>query len=207
VKCTECQLLIPEYLDAKLPETDRASLAEHLALCPDCRNEVEEFRSMLQLLPSRALEQPEPVYWGSILPRINARVDRQRRSWLPAWRLRIAMPVLSAALLVILVIFSLPREASMSSTGSGLGNVAESDLLAFMEQQLVLGATETSGPSGKVTAAEDLPVLKALLKGESNIASYLDTEQGSLDETLPERDVDQLIPVLAKSYPVVVQNP
>jgi anti-sigma factor RsiW len=48
--CRELVELVTDYLEERLSATDRARFEEHLAICADCREYVEQMRHTLRAL-------------------------------------------------------------------------------------------------------------------------------------------------------------
>ena len=73
--CQDYKNLMMGYLDDELDEEQRKRFAEHLASCPECTAELEEFGQLKQITDDAALAQPEEVlwqqYWGGVYNRIE----------------------------------------------------------------------------------------------------------------------------------------
>ncbi len=73
--CEDCKDLIMGYLDNELEDEQRRAFEEHLASCPQCQGEVEEFRRIIQVTDEVTLAEPEDriwqQYWSSIYNRIE----------------------------------------------------------------------------------------------------------------------------------------
>jgi len=73
--CQDFRDLIMGYLDDELEDQQRQAFEEHLATCPECKGEVEEFRQLIQVTDEVVLAEPEDriwqQYWSSIYNRIE----------------------------------------------------------------------------------------------------------------------------------------
>jgi len=73
--CQDFKDLIMGYLDDELEDQQRRAFEEHLATCPECKGEVEEFRQLIQVTDEVVLAEPEDRiwqhYWSSIYNRIE----------------------------------------------------------------------------------------------------------------------------------------
>ena len=73
--CEDYKDLIMGYLDNELGDEQRRAFEEHLASCPKCRGEVEDFRRIIQVTDEVTLAEPEDriwqQYWSSIYNRIE----------------------------------------------------------------------------------------------------------------------------------------
>jgi predicted anti-sigma-YlaC factor YlaD len=71
--CQDNKDLMMAYLDNELNETDKRKLNEHLASCPVCTREMEEFKRLKVMTEGIALAEPEDriwdQYWGNVYNR------------------------------------------------------------------------------------------------------------------------------------------
>lgn len=93
------------YLDTEISPEETAEVRSHLALCPDCRAEIEELRATRRLLGS--LEAPElPQGFAADLRTRLGRPPSSRWAWWPAWVPRPAAAF--AVLALVLLLLSVP---------------------------------------------------------------------------------------------------
>ena len=73
--CQDYKNLIMGYLDDELDQEQQKTLQEHLASCPECTAELEEFAQLKQITDDAALAEPDEVlwqqYWGGVYNRIE----------------------------------------------------------------------------------------------------------------------------------------
>ena len=73
--CQEYKDLMMAYMDNELDDDQRRAFEEHLAGCPQCAKEMEEFTKLKRLTDSVTLLEPEDriwdQYWGSVYNRIE----------------------------------------------------------------------------------------------------------------------------------------
>jgi predicted anti-sigma-YlaC factor YlaD len=73
--CQDYKDFMMGYLDNELDEAQRRAFEAHLASCPDCRKEIEEFRKLKQITDDVTLVEPEDrlwqQYWGGLYNRIE----------------------------------------------------------------------------------------------------------------------------------------
>jgi predicted anti-sigma-YlaC factor YlaD len=73
--CRDYKEMIMGYLDDELEHEQRKDLEKHLAGCPQCSKEVEEFTKLKEITEGVTLVEPEDrlwqEYWGSIYNRIE----------------------------------------------------------------------------------------------------------------------------------------
>jgi len=74
--CLEYKELIMGYLDNELEDKQKQILEEHLASCPDCKSELEEFKKLKQMTDSIILSEPEDKMWQQYWSGIYNRIER-----------------------------------------------------------------------------------------------------------------------------------
>jgi predicted anti-sigma-YlaC factor YlaD len=71
--CKELVELITDYLEAALPRADALRFEEHLAICPGCRNYLDQMRTTVSTLG--ALRE------DSIPPKVKENLMQIFRNW------------------------------------------------------------------------------------------------------------------------------
>jgi hypothetical protein len=104
------ELQFNDYLDGLLNESEQGAVHAHLALCAECRAEVDALRSVLADV--HAL--PKAVKTGrDLLPAIHARLDAEQVKALDGWRTRslwsLRVPLAAAAVLLVVASVVLTR--------------------------------------------------------------------------------------------------
>ena len=73
--CNDYKDLLMGYLDNELSDEQRQQFEKHLAGCPECASELEEFRKLKTITDEVTLVEPEDrmwqEYWGGIYNRIE----------------------------------------------------------------------------------------------------------------------------------------
>ena len=73
--CDDYKDLLVGYLDNELSDEQRRRFEEHLAGCPDCAGELEEFKKLKAITDEVTLVEPEDRiwqdYWGGVYNRIE----------------------------------------------------------------------------------------------------------------------------------------
>jgi len=100
MKCQAVSNNLIAYLDGELPQHERAAIAEHLAVCADCRREAAAFGHAEDALRALNVVEAAPDLTADLHQRIAARVVRAL-SWKWAYGVAAAAAV-SAALLFLL---------------------------------------------------------------------------------------------------------
>src|SRR3990172_7591015 len=88
--------LLIAYLRGELAESDRRSVADHLAACSECARAAENFQRILNDLGS-SLPQPPQVHWGAYRAELREKLEARRRPWGWQWLRRPVSLALSAA--------------------------------------------------------------------------------------------------------------
>ena len=75
MKCDDFKSLMMGYLDDELEPDLRSKVEAHLADCPDCRKELEQFRRMKEELNMVKFKEPSDAelerYWNNIYNRLE----------------------------------------------------------------------------------------------------------------------------------------
>jgi len=75
MNCDDFKPLMMGYLDDELEPELRSRVEAHLAECPDCREELEQFRSMKEDLNMVTFKEPSDAelerYWSSVYNRLE----------------------------------------------------------------------------------------------------------------------------------------
>lgn len=73
--CQDHKELMMAYLDHELDEEQRRAFEQHLASCPECAREMEEFTKLKQVTDRVTLVEPEErlweQYWGNVYNRME----------------------------------------------------------------------------------------------------------------------------------------
>ena len=74
--CDDNKDLLMGYLDNELTDEQRRRFEEHLAGCPDCAGELEEFRKLKAITDEVTLVEPEDRIWQDYWSGIYNRIER-----------------------------------------------------------------------------------------------------------------------------------
>lgn len=74
--CDDYKDLLMSYLDDELSDEQRRQFEEHLAGCPDCAGELEEFKKLKAITDEVALVEPEDRIWQDYWSNIYNRIER-----------------------------------------------------------------------------------------------------------------------------------
>ena len=209
MNCKKFRYSIPDFVHGKISDAEKSVMDNHLAICSSCRQEVEEFRALFAELGNHVAWKPSDNYLATILPRVHERLDKKHSATLPVWMTRFAVPLASAAVIVVFLTTISPLNITDSSSNSfsSLARVSTDDLNEYVEQQSVVGVSEFSFTDNKVMDSnEDKIILKNILGEEHNGFAYLTSNQESIDDVVTDRDADELIPMLERQYSSTVNE-
>ncbi|MHC4557698.1 MAG: anti-sigma factor family protein [Planctomycetota bacterium] len=74
--CHDYKDLMMGYLDNELSDEQRHQFKEHLAGCPECAGELEEFRKLKAITDEVTLVEPEDRIWQDYWTGIYNRIER-----------------------------------------------------------------------------------------------------------------------------------
>jgi tetratricopeptide (TPR) repeat protein len=80
MRCTHAKKRISEYVDGGLDERRAAELEKHLAVCPACRETLEDFQGIVRQARSLKTVVPPDAAWQGIIRELDgARLDELRK--------------------------------------------------------------------------------------------------------------------------------
>ena len=74
--CLNYKGLMMGYLDNELEPEQKKAFEEHLASCPDCKSELEEFKRLTQITDEVSLAEPEDKIWEQYWSGVYNRFER-----------------------------------------------------------------------------------------------------------------------------------
>jgi predicted anti-sigma-YlaC factor YlaD len=74
--CPDYKGLMMGYLDNELDDAQKKTFQEHLDHCPDCQQELAEFKELKQLADGAALTEPQDELWQQYWTNIYNRFER-----------------------------------------------------------------------------------------------------------------------------------
>ncbi len=74
--CHNYKNLMMGYLDNELELDQKKAFEEHLASCPECKVELEEFKRLKQITDEVSLVEPEDKIWEQYWSGIYNRIER-----------------------------------------------------------------------------------------------------------------------------------
>jgi anti-sigma factor RsiW len=152
MKCTDLESNAIPFLDRKLAPSEHAAVEQHLAACASCRERVQGFSSVMELLGHWPAIQPSPFFQT----RLAARRKEEPLSpswWQSLWQRDMARPlrpaagpVFAAALAVVMVVATvvlqytpapLDPDQSTATPGVTLASASADELPLYQELPLL----------------------------------------------------------------------
>ncbi len=190
---TDIKELLPAYLEAGIPDSDRERIELHVASCDDCRMEL----SLLRTMAEEQVPDPGEAFWATLPDRVYREVrrqDRDRPRGLSAFFGRIFAPRwawATAALAVItltVVVWYALRPAPIQMAGTQLPDTGGVyvDVLAT-DQVRIAELSPPEVDSLDAWASTELAPLK-----EGVIDMFLNAPEGAVDERLADMNTQEL---------------
>jgi hypothetical protein len=180
--------LSPEILLDIAEGTPAASAGAHLAVCAECRGEVETLRATIGLAQSAHVPEPSPLFWDHLSARVKTAVEAETLRQ-PAWSFtRIGWfggVLATAAALVMAVVLVSRGPAAPATDEAAAGATSSTD-----------ATLPASGDTIAMPDASDDPSLSLLmdLAGEldwESTASGLAVRTSMADGALSDLDADE----------------
>jgi anti-sigma factor RsiW len=129
MNCRHTEKRLVSYLDGKLPVTERRQFEAHLAVCADCRERAEGFRSLWGVLDELPALAPSPAFDNRVWARVQQEPSRAGFwSWIvPSPRLALA----ATALLIASIWLSSFQPARVTVTHPPLGAAIQNNEAEF----------------------------------------------------------------------------
>lgn len=194
MNCPHVRTELPDVLRGKASPEVSAEVRAHLARCPACSREAEELLQVFGLLEAQKVTEPAPAYWGSVVPRLQSRIEgRAGRRELP-WIPRLLLPASAAILLLIFAVRGLAPDAAepAGSLGDILAQLPAGELDRLQEQ------TEWSITDAAAAgeAPSDEEILKEMIPAEERPVLYSHFDIETLVEELSDEESTQLVALL-----------
>jgi anti-sigma factor RsiW len=95
VNCDRISSAMIPYLDGRASAAEQSAVEAHAAVCPLCRERIEEFRKLFGVLNEMPMIEPSGAFDPRVRQRIAAEPRRSAFEWLlPAPRLAFALAML-----------------------------------------------------------------------------------------------------------------
>ena len=195
--------LLPDFITGTLSEVEQADVIKHLARCSVCAAEYDEMRQTFSLLKESSIVEPNRTYFPNLLPSIRQRQNEKVFFWhlLGGKTTRLMLPLSAVAMLVILFIFTLPRENNFvepSALRAVITNMQSEEVNDVAVEQDKTALVEDTHELASTIVDEHLTknhVMKEALRSDAGTEIINDVE---LEKTVDEFDGDQIDQLLAQ---------
>ena len=164
-ECEKYQALISEMLDDELNESEKAQLAEHLRICPECASLYKAFSGLSQCIKEDCAEMPSEVHENIIAEIRRADIKKKNQKRKP-FKALIATAACAALIIAGAAILSPQRKPSAVYR---------------------MGSSENAAGSMETAAAEEASDYAAASENEPMAAAYDSGEDAAVFE-LPDSD-------------------
>ena len=197
MNCKDVQYRLPDFIHGEITESE--SISNHLLTCKRCSNELESLKILFVHLSKEKSWQPSDLYWNTLLPRINNRIQTTSK-WLPYSRImQIALPFAAAIVLVVLSLQLLPAVDGNNSQSiqADIKQLPNEELHDYLQQQSIVGAEESYDYADNTISSDvDKTVVKELLQEENSLSSYLNTDQEILYDAINDQTAEKVVAIL-----------
>jgi hypothetical protein len=121
--CSEVDSLITEYLDDAMPQSARADLEAHLAVCPECQGRLAETRALIdashglgEKLGRERRERPAGETAEQYIQRLEARLVAESRTTKKPYRILIPAAAAVAIIAIIASVWIHVEDARRAAT-------------------------------------------------------------------------------------------
>ena len=164
-ECEKYQALISEMLDDELNESEKAQLAEHLRICPECVSLYKAFSGLSQCIKEDCAEMPSEVHENIIAEIRRADIKKKNQKRKP-FKALIATAACAALIIAGAAILYPQRKPSAVYR---------------------MGSSENAAGSMETAAAEEASDYAAASENEPMAAAYDSGEDAAVFE-LPDSD-------------------
>ena len=197
MECNQIQYDLPDFLTGKLSESDGVQVSHHIASCSQCSSEADRLRSVMAEIEESVGDAPGDAYWGSLLPRIHQSIEGGSIREMPAWLLRVALPVAAVAVLfVFLARFpSIHLEGDLSDIDIVVRQLKPEEIDDITDAQVVSEGFDASDllSEDKSPSSNEPEALRLLLSDEEGVFSYDGVDPESIIITLEDSEVSEII--------------
>jgi len=158
--CSDISPLLIDYIDGQLAPAIRDKVAEHLRVCADCRNEVEQFKQLFDEMATVQLEQPSPALRENFNLMLQSELNiaattemlkkRKEADVVPIKPKRIWMQIAAS---IILVAGGVLVGMQLSNSGSSKAEIAElKNEMQSVKETMMLNQLSQESASDRIQA-------------------------------------------------------
>lgn len=199
MNCKDVQYRLPDFIRGEITESESKYISGHLLTCKRCSNELESLKILFVHIGKEKSWQPSDLYWNTLLPRINNRIQTTSK-WLPYSRImQLALPIAAAIVLVVLSLQLLPAVNGNNSQRiqADIKQLPNEELHDYLQQQSIVGAEESYDYADNTISSDvDKTIVKELLQEDNSLSSYLDTDQEILYDAINDQTAEKVVAIL-----------
>ncbi|MBI3195781.1 MAG: zf-HC2 domain-containing protein [Ignavibacteriae bacterium] len=191
MKCSEVEVLLPDYVVNKLSNGQYSGVQSHLERCSDCRATADELLHLLLGLKEMKPQEPSELYFAAILPRLHERLAAKKQSFqIPEYVQRFILPFAMTVMLVMLIINYQPQ--STTTIKSRAENILQENGTENLDYLLGL---EVNGTVETNTQDDRSVITEILAEITENIPLTEDVTETILS-SMNESDASRLLALL-----------
>ncbi len=191
MKCSDVEILLPDFVVNKLSNGQYSGVHSHLESCADCRITANKFSELLVGLQNVKSKEPSDLYFASILPRVHEKLESKKQSFqIPEYLLRFILPV---AMMLMLVMFAVNYQPPATTiTPNTTETEIQDDGSETWNNLLGLDVDATA----ENITQEDRSIITEILSEVSENISMNEEVTESLLSSMNEDDASQLLAML-----------
>ncbi len=199
MNCKDVLCRLPDFIRSEITEGESKSISNHLMTCKQCSNELETLKIFFIQIEKEKAWQPSDLYWNTLLPRINNRIQSTSK-WNPYTRImQIALPAAAAIVLVVLSLQLLPAVNGNNSQDiqADIKQLPNEELHDYLQQQSIVGAEESYDYADNIVSSDaDKIVVKELLQEGNSLTAYLNADQEILYDAINDQTAEEVVSIL-----------
>ena len=197
MNCSQIQYDLPDFLRGKLTDSEGSEVSQHVASCLQCGSEVDRLRIVMDEIEASVVIPPGNIYWGSLLPRIHDSIERGSMREIPAWMLRIALPLAAAAVLFVFLarVPSVQLEGDLGNLDIVVRQLKPDELDEIADAHVISEGLDSSDllSEDESLASNEQEALRLLLSKEEGVFSYDGLDAESIIMTLEDPEVSEIV--------------
>ncbi len=205
--CEEVKNLLSAYYDGELGVAAQQQVAEHLASCESCREELKQLKSLSAAFETLTFPEADKAFRSSLHERLEAETKKNRPlGWRTMWKDMRTYATIAACLVLTIGIYAAVGNNSVQPpvTGPVSSPAAGTDLQPPSDVEIIPaqpeGDTSTAAPTDGATDAgqdpSDAPSVPKIAQGDTGANTNMQQEPQQEPATVVEPDAGQVtVPV------------
>lgn len=200
--CEEVKNLLSAYYDGELGVAAQQQVAEHLASCESCREELKQLKSLSAAFETLTFPEADKAFRSSLHERLEAETKKNRPlGWRTMWKDMRTYATIAACLVLTIGIYAAVGNNSVQPpvTGPVSSPAAGTDLQPPSDVEIIPaqpeGDTSTAAPTDGATDAgqnpSDAPSVPKIAQGDTGANTNMQQEPQQEPATVAEPDAGQ----------------